>query len=120
MRPRTLQRMTWSTRNSPRSTTTKTRSLLNSGDGEDDPHAKERRSRLDGWGLFFVRLGTASFKDAFSGADDELLADLTDVHQAVLLRNPRSRSERGRLQAQVGIPQARDEMASRPQSGRCQ
>ena len=60
-KPRMLPRMTWSTRSSPRSTTTRTTRSRRKRAFDHDPHPKERAARLDGWGSFFVKPKAASF-----------------------------------------------------------
>src|SRR5215510_3623741 len=119
MPPRTLPRMTSSTRSSPRSTTTRTtRSPLNERVCDHDPHARECAPRLEGWGSFFVKPNAASFETR-SLRGTAANSELTDVCQALLLRDPGSRTHRRRWQAEGGLPQARDEVASGQESRRC-
>src|SRR5689334_5379970 len=111
--------MTSSTRSSPRSTTTRTtRSPLNERACDHDPHAGECAPRLEGWGSFFVKPIAASFQTR-SPKGTAANSELTDVCQALLLRDPGSRTHRRRQQAEGGLPQARDEVASGQKSGRC-
>src|SRR5438046_2264192 len=98
MRPRTLQRMTSSTRSSPKSTTTRTtRSLLRAG-SRHDPHSREHASRVSmGGGYFSLSPGLHLFKGLhlLNAPRTELRTDLTDVLQALLLRDPGSRPHGG-------------------------
>ena len=57
----TLPRMTWSTRSSPRSTTTRTTRSRRKRAFDHDPHPKERAAAFDGWGSFFFKPKAASF-----------------------------------------------------------
>ena len=58
---RMLPRMTWSTRSSPRSTTTRTTRSRRKRAFDHDPHPKERAAAFDGWGSFFFKPKAASF-----------------------------------------------------------
>src|SRR5205085_5912805 len=118
MPPRMLQRTTTSKRNSLKSKTTRTtRSLLKAG-GYHDPHSEEHASRVSKSGGHFLFKPQAAFATRIVRKQDEYRADLTDVHQALLLRNPWSGPQRGRIQTQGGVPQACDEMAPGQESGR--
>src|SRR5215813_5724782 len=98
--------MTSSTRNSPRSTTTRTtKSPPDERVCDHGPHARECASRLEGWGSFFVKPIAASFRNA-SPEGTAANSELTNVHETLLLRDPGSRTHRRRRQAEDGLPQA--------------
>src|SRR5262245_61673442 len=110
--------MTSSTRSSPRSTTTRTtRSPPNERICDHGPHTRECASRLKGWGSFFVKPIAASFETR-SLRGRPANSERINVCQALLLRDPGSRTYRRRWQAEGGLPQARDEVASGQESRR--
>src|SRR5882762_2081180 len=113
-----LRRMTSSTRSSPKSTMTRTTRNLLKRALDHDPHSMARAARIKGMGVIFRYAEGFIFRDEFH-REDELRTDLTDVDQTLLLRTPGSRAEYRRFQTQVGVPQARNEMASGQESELC-